>query len=138
VAQFTRVSRIARRLAGDAATKALLVAALLTWSSETTSAAAPAGDRHGAQCPDHHVKEGAKAYGARARRYCEVRWRSQLAQGQTGGETHDEVIDTCLRRCVAGQAGAPLGWILGGVGAAALAGAAVGASGGHSTPPASP
>ena len=96
-------------------------------------------DRCLADCPARVKGEDGRAYGLRARDYCEVRWTGLLSARQTAGQTHDEFADTCLRRCVTRKgatSGAPLGWILGGVGAAALAGG-INSGNGH-PPPASP
>jgi hypothetical protein len=115
--------------------KTLLIAALLIGP---VGMAPPAAAAPGADCPDRHQTEDGKAYGARARDYCEVRWSQQLAKRQTAARTHDEFIDTCLRRCVAGQAGAPLDWILGGIWAGTLAYGLAAGGGGSGSPPASP
>jgi hypothetical protein len=132
--------------------KTLLIAALLIGSVGPVAAAPPAGDRH-ADCPERREHEDGRAYGARARDYCEVRWQGLLAARQTGGRTHDEFVDACLRRCVTdrhAEAGAPLEWIIGGISTATLGCAIAGCGdvgsvtgsgtgvGGHTTPPASP
>jgi hypothetical protein len=122
--------------------KSLLIAAwLLGWGTAGPLWAADVAVA-GNGCPDRGVREGARAYGLRARDFCVAGWTRALGSGRSGGQTHDEFIDTCLRQCVTARgatSGASLGWILGGVGAAALAGGvAAEAGGGSRAPPASP
>ena len=123
--------------------KKLLIAGLLLGAAGAGPLSAADAPRDRATCPDRLHGDDAKAYGVRARDYCEVRWRGVLATRPTAGQTHDEFVDGCLHRCVTlrnATAGAPLAWILGGVSAAALAyGVGAAATGGGSgSPPASP
>jgi hypothetical protein len=119
--------------------RTLLIAVLLLGSVGAGSLSAADAPRDRDACSDRGAREAAKAYGARARDYCEVRWTGRLAERETGGQTHDEFVDGCLRRCVTSRnatAGAPLGWVLGGaIDATALAAAIAAGTGGHAPPP---
>ena len=119
--------------------RTLLIAVLLLWSGGAGPMAAAGAPRDRDACPDRLHGDDGKAYGVRARGYCEVRWTAMLATRSAAGQTHDESVDGCLRRCVTlrnATTGAPLDWILGGIWAATLANGVAGAS--SASPPASP
>jgi len=121
--------------------KTLLITVLLLGAAGAGPLSAADAPRDRDVCPDRLHGDDAQAYGARARDYCEVRWKGLLATRPIADQTHDEFIDGCLRRCVTlrnATAGAPLDWIVGGIWAGTLAYGVAAEGGGPGSRPASP